>query len=202
MSNLEYFDFDKLKNMTLGSLIDKYKELIEKFSSYNDLIKINTTDIANKFAELKMSNSEHLDQLKNMTFDTLIDKCKELIEKHLSLNDSIEFDKAYQDDNFDKAKTLLEKTFENVENEERRDNIMGRSKKMSEPLIITVAIFVFAALGTALYLKNSNKTLGDLLPFGSSSNKEQSGKIEYTKKDKAMIELIHELSGIYRNIDK
>ncbi len=85
------------------------------------------------------------------------------------------------------------------DNEGGHCNNMGTSSVLIAAIVIIVAILVISIIGTVVYLKVNNKTVGDILSLRLS--KDNKAPV-YTDKDRDMMALIHELSIIYDNTDK
>ena len=69
-------------------------------------------------------------------------------------------------------------------------------------IVIGIAVLVAVALIGVAYLKSKNKTVGDVLTRNSIEGKNIKNQISYTEKDRAMLELIHELAEVYRTTDE
>lgn len=172
-------------------------------------------------------NSFDLNSIKNMSVDNLMKKCKCYVEQYLSKNASIQFDKAYHNSDYEEVQKILKKTLKKVKanikysdlinaqriikrffedlsgnknkNERSRRDNMDISGVMIAFIVIIVAISVISVIRTAICLKKNNKNVGEILSHGSYKSKNVN---HYTEKDRDMIELIHELSEVYRKTDE
>ena len=173
-----------------------------------------------------------LNSIKRMTIDSLMKKCKQYVERYLPQTDAFRFDEAYKNMRFDEVKVILEKTFNRIKTkidiseiiyaviinefpdakevlkisdikEEDQEENMEASNEMNAIIIISVAIIVVAVIGAILYHnRDKSKTVKNQLVSDVMSPRSNSNYINYTDKDKDLMELIHELSLIYDNTDK
>ena len=93
------------------------------------------------------------------------------------------------------------------DNEGGHCNNMATSSVLIAAIVIIVAILVISIIGTVVYLKVNNKTVGEILSLGLRKlGLKKGNKVSdvpmYTDKDRDMMTLIHELSIIYDNTDK
>lgn len=170
------------------------------------------------------------DAIRNMTVDKLMLKAQVYVRKYLSKSDSIRLIKAYNNGDFEEVKrilnatqkvmnnnlrsldlivaqTFLKQALEKTKDEDsdkrrRRKKMDGLSSGAIAFIVIGIAVLVVAALIGVAYLKSKNKTVGDVLTRNSIEGKNIKNQISYTEKDRAMLELIHELAEVYRTTDE
>ena len=181
---------------------------------------------------LSYSKSFDFRSLNRMTIDNLIWKCREYVEKYLSKSVASRLDKAYKASRFDEIKFILEKTLNQINgrvNTSESQNNVGNMKEKSPDInkifvyfdnnegsqddsmetdsgtvaviILIVAILVVGILFLKFKDKNidvNNMTVGEIRSYGLKKD----NSIKYTDMDKDFVELIHELSIIYDNIDQ
>lgn len=92
--------------------------------------------------------------------------------------------------------------YKKIKAKEGRNNTMNMGNGIIAVIIIIMALLIIAAIKVFAYLKKNNKTTEK---FSTNSFKPKSDNhytIQDREKDKDMLELIHELSSIYQNIDE
>lgn len=169
----------------------------------------------------------NFDNLKKMTIDALIERCAPYVEKYLSKNAAAYFKEAYAAEDLKMVQHILKRTrtqimirtkvmeYQKVEKAVKdefpdaemilgscENNEGSHSEDMNTgTIIILVAIVVIAIIVVGIGIRNwavKKKTVGEVLSKGSKKG----GLQNYTDKDKALMELIHELATVYDNTDK
>lgn len=185
MSNSQSFVFSSLKRMTVDNLIGRCKQYVEQYVSKKAASRLDDAYKASRFDEVKH----------------ILEVTLERIKTKIKVSEYQKAEKAVKDE-FPDAKELF---VSSDTNEGSHDDNMGTGSGMVAVIVIIVAIFVAAIVGTVLYLKFkgrnidvNNQTVGEVLSHGLKKG----NSITYTDKDKDLMELIHELSVIYDNTDK
>lgn len=182
MSNSQSFDLDSLKKMPVDKLMSLVEKYIAEYSSKED---------AERFS--KAYQQKAIDETKRITKKTL-DKMR-LIKQ---VSDFQEAEKSILDRFSDAENVLVNSDI----NEGGHSDNMGTSSVLIAAIVIIVAILVISIIGTVVYLKVNNKTVGDILSLGLSKGNKVNNAPVYSDKDRDMMSLIHELSIIYDNTDK
>ena len=176
------------------------------------------------------NTSFDFDSIRNMTVEKLIQKAQVYVRKYRSKSDSVRLIKAYNNGDFEEVKRILNATQKAMNNNLRaldwiiaqtflkqalqtssdEDNDKRRHRKKMEGLssgviafiVIGIAILVVLALIGVAYIKTKERTVGEVLTSNSAERKKINNQTSYTDKDRAMIELIHELAEVYRKTDE
>lgn len=176
MGNTPFYNFDDLKNMTIDALIEKCTPYVKNYLSEKAAAGLKEAYAASNFKVVKH----------------ILDKTRTQIKNRIGFSEYQKAEKALMDE-FPDFETILCSS-ENNEGSHSEDMNTGT-------IIMLVAIAVIALAALAVGIRNlavKKKTVGKVLSKGSKKGNHPN----YTDKDKALMELIHELSIVYDNTDK
>ena len=182
MSNLESFDFNSLKKMSVDKLFSMCRRYIRDYISKS---------AASRFD--KAYKEDRYDDVKDILEETL-----RRIKSHIKVSEYKKAEKAVVDE-FPAAIEIIKSS---DTSEGSQDDIMGTGSGMIAVIVIIVAFIVIAIVCTFVYLKDHNKTVGEVLSFGIKKDLNSVKSQNYSDKDRDLIKLIHELAVIYDNIDQ
>ena len=182
MSDSQSFDFNSLKNMPVDKLMSLAQKYVEEYSSQEDADRFSRAYQKEDFDKAERISKSTLKKMKLMTLVSKFQKAEEAVLAE-----------------FPDAESVLATS---DDNEGGHCNNMGTSSVLIAAIVIIVAILVISIIGTVVYLKVNNKTVGEILSLGLKKGNKVSDVPMYTDKDRDMMTLIHELSIIYDNTDK
>ena len=165
--------------MSVDKLMSLNQKYVEKYLSQEDADRFSRAYQKEDFDEAERISKSTLKKIKLMTQVSEFQKAEEAVLAE-----------------FPDAESVLATS---DDNEGGHCNNMGTSSVLIAAIVIIVAILVISIIGTVVYLKVNNKTVGDILSLRLS--KDNKAPV-YTDKDRDMMALIHELSIIYDNTNK